>query len=204
MKILVRFFLLSFVISCHSCKRRHSTFPDPECVDKNNSGIELIVKYQQGKSSDLTKAISFFKDAIKCDPKYSSAYTNLALVYDYKKNYGEELNVYNKILSFSDNDPSILTEKGIVFEKLKLIDSAKIIYQLARQKFEDKLKTHPSNITYIQGLLMILALTEGKESALRELNKQVTSNPELASKMVADDYFYQHFDKSAYIFHLSQ
>ena len=204
MKPLAYFVLLSFTLSYCSCTGQQLPSVSSECIAINNKGTESLLKYQAGQKAELLKAIIFYKDAIKCEPKYILAYTSLALAYDYKKDYKEELNTYNKLQLFCGDDPVILTEKGVVFEKLKQVDSAKILYQVASQKFKKKLTIQPNNTNALSGLLLILALNEGKESALRELDKRIVLNPEIASKMASEYYFYKNFDKSAYIYHLSQ
>ena len=163
-----------------------------------------MMNYPTHGKNGLLKAIDLFNQAINCDPAFLLAHINLANAYDHNQEYKKELTVYNKALILSNNDPSIITRKAEVFEKMNMLDSAKKVYKLARQNFTDSLSIHPNDVNFIGGFIMVIALTEGKESALKELDRRIALNPELKSKMISDYYFYQYFDKRAYLYHLSQ
>jgi tetratricopeptide (TPR) repeat protein len=178
--------------------------PPAECVELNNKGTEYMMNYTKGENSGVLKAIDFFHQAINCDPKYLLAYINLANAYDRNQDYKKELAVYNKALILSNNHPSIIIQKAEVLEKMSMLDSSKRVYQLARQSFSDSLSIHPHDVNFISGFILVIALTEGKEAALKELDKRISLNPELKLKMNTDYYFYQHFDKRAYLYHLTQ
>lgn len=204
MKISFAFCLLYLTISFCSCNGQQMKAPPSECIELNNKGTEYIMNYTKGEKNELLKAIDLFNQAISCDPTYLLAYRNLANAYDYDQDYKKELTVYNKALILPNTSPSIITEKAEVFEKMSMLDSANRVYQLARQSFSDSLSIHPNDLNFIRGFLLVIALTEGKESALKELNRRNMLNPELKSKMFSDYYFYQYFDKRAYLYHLAQ
>ncbi|WP_439698117.1 hypothetical protein ACFGVS_07625 [Mucilaginibacter sp. AW1-7] len=163
-----------------------------------------MMNYPMNGKNGLLRAIDLFTQAINCDSTYLLAYINLANAYDRNHDYKKELTIYNKALMLSKNYPSIITTKAEVFEKMGMLDSAKKVYQLARQSFTDSLAIHPNDANFIGGFILVMPLTEGKESALKELDRRITLNPELKSKMYTDYYFYQYFDKRAYLYHLTQ
>jgi tetratricopeptide (TPR) repeat protein len=196
------FIWLSIVI--YSCHGQEKNLPPSDCIELNNKGTDYLMRYHGEKDLRLDSAISFLKQALVCDSTYLKAYMNIALAYDYKQDYNEELITYNKILLLTKNYPTIMVEKGIVLEKMHKLDSAVKTYKLAGIAFNKQLLTHPKNLNLIGGSILLLALTEGKESALKELDKQVSANPELASKMASDYFFYQNFNKNAFMYHLNK
>jgi tetratricopeptide (TPR) repeat protein len=204
MKISFAFCLIYLTISFSSCNGQQMKVPPSECIELNNKGTEYMMNYTKGEKSGLLKAIDFFNQAVNCEPTYLLAYRNLANAYDRNQDYKKELAIYNKALILSNNHPSIIIQKAEVFEKMNMLDSSKRVYQLARQSFSDSLSIHPHDVNFIGGFILVIALTEGKEAALKELDRRITLNPELKSKMNTDYYFYQNFDKRAYLYQLAQ
>src|SRR6185503_16231239 len=101
---------------------------------------------------------------------YLTGYMNLANAYDRKKSYVDELVVLNKELILTNDEPSILTEKGMLFERMAFIDSANKIYLMAKLNYEKKLTEKPS-ARIVDGLVLLKALTNGKNEAIKELGK---------------------------------
>lgn len=178
--------------------------PSSECIELNNKGTSFMMNVTENEKGGVLKAISFFKKAIDCDSTYLLAYINLANAYDRNREYKEELNISKKILTLSRNNPSMITLRAEAFEKMNLLDSAKRLYQLAKHNFRDSLITHPGDVNFIHGFVLGVALTEGKESALSELNRQIKLNPKLQSDLITDFYFFEDFDKKSYLYHLAQ
>jgi tetratricopeptide (TPR) repeat protein len=190
----------------NACGQNHSngvTIPSKECIELNNKGVDYLMKFPRSEK-DIDTAINFFNQAIKCNATYLTAYINLSNAYDSNKNYSKELAVYDKALILCSNRLVLLTNKAVIFEKMNLPDSANKIYQLARRGFTDSLTIHPTNINFINGFIQLIALTEGKEAALKELDRQTSLHPELKPKMASEYFFYQNFDKKAFIYHLTQ
>ncbi|WP_345331217.1 hypothetical protein [Mucilaginibacter defluvii] len=50
----------------------------------------------------------------------------------------------------------------------------------------------------------MLALTRGKEAALKELDARISTNPAISSGLASERYFYQNFKKQSYIYNLSE
>jgi tetratricopeptide (TPR) repeat protein len=170
----------------------------------NKKGFGYMVSYSDnGDTTELNQAIDLFKQAIKCDSTYLNAYMNVANAYDHKKSYDEEMGVFNKLLSLTKNQPTILTLKGILFDKMNEPDSAKQAYYLANTGFEKGLIKDPDNIKLIDGKILLTALTEGKDAAIEELNVQIKQHPKLSTNLANEHTFYRYFDKHTFIYGLA-
>ncbi|BAU53026.1 hypothetical protein MgSA37_01193 [Mucilaginibacter gotjawali] len=177
--------------------------PSKACIELNNKGTEYMMNYPMNGKDGLLKAIDFFNQAIDCEPSFLLAYENLAHAYGRNQDYKKELSAYNKALTLSNNDPSIITEKAEVFEKMSMLDSAKRDYQFARQSFGDSLSNHPDDANLVSGFVLVIALTEGKDAAIKELNAQLKMHRSLSSKLSYEYAFYKDFDRHAYIYGLT-
>jgi tetratricopeptide (TPR) repeat protein len=198
------FFLLLALNFINSCTNSHSNrmlIPSKECIELNNEGVDSLSNYRpwDGKKK-LNTTINLFKQAIKCDSAYLTAYLNLAIAYDKQGSYSEEMITYNKMLLLTNNDPFVLRSKGILFEKTNHNDSANQAYYLAKAEYKKRLAKDPSNINNIRGMILLKALTDGKDEAIKELYKQIQLHPQLASQLSTEHVFYEYFDRHAYIY----
>jgi tetratricopeptide (TPR) repeat protein len=196
--------LISFnlVNSCSSNHSNRMNSPSIECIKFNNDGVVHLSNYPVDGEKGLNEAIQLFKQAIKCDSMYYNAYINLTNAYDQKGNYSEEMIAFNKLLIITNNDPSILFMKGMLFERMQYIDSAKQIYFLTRAAYAKKLTKYPDDINAIRGIILLKAVTDGKDEAIKELNKQIKIHPKLSSKLGEEHGFYEEFDRHAFIYRL--
>lgn len=151
----------------------------------------------------LNKAINLFEQAIKCDSTYAIAYANLANALDHKHSYGDELKISNKLLILLNNDPSILMTRGMLFEKMNSIDSARKAYYLASTGYGKKLAKHPENVNLIKEIILLKALTDGNDEAMKQLNVEIKMHPNLSSQLTGEYEFYKNFDKHAFIYGLT-
>lgn len=174
--------LIGAVNSCKSQSSNKIIIPPKECIELNNKGMKCLMDYPMYGKKGLDSAIDLLNEAVKCDTTYFIAYSNLAIAYDRKKDYNDEMFALNKMLSLTNNDPTYLVLKGMVFERMDKIDSANKTYQLAKIVFQKKLTEHPT-ATLVNGIVLLTALTEGKDEAMKELNKQIKLHPELSSKL---------------------
>ena len=193
---------LSVTNSCTSNHSNRMNIPAKECIKLNNDGVQYLTNYPMNGKKELDKAIDLFKQAITCDSTYTTAYIGLASAYDHKNSYGEEMITLNKLLKLVDNDPPILMWKGELFERMNHADSAKNMYYLAKMGYKKRLQKHPDNISSIEQLILLKALTDGKDEAIKELDEQIKNHPELSSKLSGQYVFYQYFDRHAFVFEL--
>ncbi len=187
-----------FLFANHSGK-----IPPKECIKLNNDGVKHLMNYSMDEKDELNKAVDLFKQAINCDSTYLTAYENLSNAYNQGNNNSEEMIILNKILILTKNAPTTLVSKGVLFEKMNHLDSAKEIYILAKQGFEKRLKKHPDNIGLIEGMILLKAITDGKDEAIKEVDQQIKLHPELSSKLSFEYEIYEHFERHAYIYNLT-
>jgi tetratricopeptide (TPR) repeat protein len=193
--------LLLLVTQISACAQNHSngiSIPSKECIELNNKGVEYLSKFPSN-GKDIDTAINLLEQAVTCDPTYAIAYTNLANAYDRKDSYNEEIIILNKELSLTDNAAPILLQKGIIFDKKNDIDSAEKMYYLAKIGFEKRLAKKPDNIDEINNFILSVALSDGKDQALKELMKRIQSYPNLANQLSNKIEYYKTFDRRTYI-----
>ena len=178
-KTVLTFALLCIIASCTYSQH----VPSKSCILLNNKGVEYLQSFPENED-ELNKAVTLLKQATQCDSTYAIAYINLTNAYDRKHSYVEEMKAYNKLLMLTDNSPSMLMEKGMLFERMDNIDSAKACYYLTKLGDEKKLVKHPDDISSIEGLILIKALTDGKDEAVKELNEQIKMHPELSLEII--------------------
>lgn len=195
-------FLLFGFTTISSCTNNHSNKmgPSRECIKLNDDGTQLLLNYRGDNKDELDKAINLFKQAINCDTTYSIAYVNLANAYDHEGSYKEEMACLNRLLVLNNDDPTILVLKGMLFERMNQIDSAKQIYSLTKTAYEKRIAKTPNDINLIKGKIELKALTDGKSEAIKELREQIKTHPNLSSKLTEEYYFYEHFDRHAHIY----
>lgn len=197
--------LLLFVTEINACVHTHSNgvnVPSKECIELNNRGVEYLMKFPPNGEKDINEAINLFNQAVICDPTYAIGYTNLANAYGRKHSYNEEIMALNKVLTLTNNDATTLLEKGKVFEMTNNIDSAKKLYYLAKIGFEKRLVKHPGNADIIKELILLKALTDGKDQAIKELDEQIKLHPELREKLSGEYEYYKIFNRHAFIYNL--
>jgi len=197
--------LLLFVTEISACVHNHSNgvnVPSKECIELNNRGVEYLMKFPPDGEKYIDEAINLFKQAVICDPTYSIGYTNLANAYGRKHSYSDEIMALNKVLALTDNAAPVLLEKGKVFEMTNNIDSAKKLYYSAKIGFEKRLIKHPDNVNIIKELILLKALTDGKDQAVKEIDEQIKLHPELREKLSGEYEFYKIFNRHAYIYNL--
>jgi tetratricopeptide (TPR) repeat protein len=157
-------FSLLLFIAINSCTYSQNTkVVSKGCIILNNKGVEYLSNYPMDGEAGLDTAINLFLQAIQCDSTYLTVYINIANAYDKKHNYHEEMKTYNKLLVLTNNhSPSMITQKGVLFERINDIDSAKKYYYLANKEYERELEKNPDNAETVKGLILIKALTVEK------------------------------------------
>jgi len=193
--------LLGAVNYCKSQSLNKIIIPPKECIELNNKGVKYLTKYPDD-DKQIDTAINLLSEAVKCDTTYLTGYMNLANAYDLKKSYVDELAVLNKELILTNNNPSILTEKGMLFERMGFIDSANKIYPMAKLNYEKKLAEKPS-AWIVGGVVFLKALMNGKDEAIKELDTQLKLHPELSAKLSYLYDFYKDFDRRSFVYRLT-
>jgi hypothetical protein len=120
-------------------------------------------------------------------------------VYECMRNYHAEMDIVNKLFPLEKNDPAILIQKGILFEKMNRIDSAKTTYFLANKIYREKLAGDPGNIDLISDIILLKAIADGKDAAIKERDEEMQKYPQLASKLNAQTYYLEDFDRNSFL-----
>ena len=79
----------------------------------------------------VDSALTCFEHATEILPEYADAWTNLALAYDYKKQYDAALGAYRKSLDLNPDNPYTLYNLGLTLGKLGLFKEAVEIFRHA-------------------------------------------------------------------------
>ena len=197
-------FSLILLTAINSCTySQNAKFPPRDCIVLNNKGVEYLTSYPMNGKDGLNKAIDLFKQAIHCDSTYLTAYLNIAYAYDDENSYTEEMKAYNMLQALThNNDPTILMMKGELFERITNIDSAKKYYYSAKRGYEKQLIKHPDNAEVIKQIILIKALTDGKDDAIKEIDERIKLHPELREKLSGEYEYYKFFNRHNYIYNL--
>jgi len=192
--------LLIAITSCtHS---QNMKVPSKECIALNNKGVDYLMIFPTHGDDELNKAIDCFKQAIQLDSTYATAYINISIAYHRKLDFADEMKTYNVLLVLTNNSPSIQLMKGVLFERINNIDSAKLYYNFATIGYEKEQVRHPDNAENIKALILLKALTDGKDAALKKLDEQIKAHPELQGKLSGEYEYYKSFDRHNYIYDL--
>ena len=171
MRNILTFFSMTIgILSCNQNSPNKMTVPK-ECILLNDKGVKYLLK-NTADNKELDTAISFFKRAIACDNNYFAGNINLANACTRIGDFNSAIQAYNKLLLLTNNYPGFAVKKGILFEKMNKLDSARHTYLLAKKLYNNKLAVDPSNIDAIKGHIYLKALTIGKDSAIYELKRQ--------------------------------
>ena len=189
-------------ISCESCKSGSYKGPSKECIKFNDDGINILSSYPNMGKNSLDTAIYLFKKALGCDSNNVIFYINLATAYDKKHSYELEMNVLNKTLTLTANDPAILLQKGMLFERVGRPNDAGKIYKSARSAYAQRLAKRPLDLKLIKGMILLKAVAESKDEAVKEINRQIVEHPELSSALSDELLFFNYFNRHAFVFGL--
>lgn len=156
-----------------------------ECVLLNDSAFKYITRYNfRQNTKDLDTALFLLKRASSCDTSYFIAYSNMANVFDLMKNYESEIEVINKMLVLEKNNWWILTRKGLAYQKLNDVNSAKRIFFSVDSLCQAAMKNDPRNINLIINYITFKNLSDGKNAGVQELDIQIKRHPELKSELI--------------------
>lgn len=107
---------------------------NPRALGFYDKGISKI------KEQDFKKAISFFKKAVKIDPKFAFAWDNLGISYRKLNEYDKAISAYENSLKIDPNGMMPLQNIAIVYqykkEYLKAIDTYKRLEKLSENNPE--------------------------------------------------------------------
>ena len=200
------FILIIFINIINGCSGQSSnsskeSATSKECIKLNDIAFQHMDKYNYAgnEKRQLDTALLFLKRAIQCDANYTIAYLNLASVYDKMNNYNAEMDATNKLLILSKNDPAILIKKGVLFEKMNKVDSAKRLYSLAEKLYKEELTKYPDSLRTMLDFILAKAISEGKDAAVKERNEQIRKHPKDSTDLINKTFFLENFDRKGFL-----
>jgi tetratricopeptide (TPR) repeat protein len=175
-------FLLSTGTSCSQKKEQQQNVVKPkvskECIALNDFATRKIsLFYTTQQNEQLDSAMLLLEKATKCDTSYFLAHSNLATVLTLKGNYDAAIQVVNKLLRLTKNDPELVLYKGLLYEKMDKKDLAQKEYDRANKLYDDRLTQYPDSLEIIGNKMFLKAYLEGKEKALSELDIYIKKYP---------------------------
>jgi tetratricopeptide (TPR) repeat protein len=192
------FTLLLILVVINSCSQK---LPPKKAINLNNMGVKCLMEFPTNDKT-LDSAIIFFNQALQLDSTYVIAYMNLTTAYNRKHNYKNEMLILNKVIGLHYGSPQVILTKGMLFERMNNVDSAKQCYQTADIKLQKKLIKNPNDVGLIEELIFLKAIANGKDAAIAETNEQIKKHPDLTSKLTGQYSFYKYFDRHNTIFGL--
>ncbi len=201
--------LVSFLLTTTACNTQNNKYVNStkksnviakQCVALNDSAVSLLNKYyfEGTNQAELDVILDLLNQAIACDTNYFLAYNNKVTVLNLKGEYQKVVNLLDKMLEFSNNDPQLIFLKGIAYEKLNAYNAAKTTYVQAAVEYEKRLKLYPDSLEIIADKLFFTAFTKGKDEALSELNKYILKYPD---KTMLKDYqpMFENFNRDDFM-----
>ncbi len=152
------------------------------CKALNDSAVQILTDVNQGKKKImmLDSAIKLLDLAIQCDSNYFIALSNKAHILSFMNKYYETIKVINRLLVLTNNDPGIIQYKGVIYEKMNQLDSARSQYDFAEKTYIKTLQKYPDSLPILGNYLFLIVIKDGKDSALRkynELDAKFSNNP---------------------------
>lgn len=177
--------------------------PSKDCLEYGDKAMQsLYVNLSQNEdSTHLYKTLALFDKAIKCNSSnlniLQGKFTALYLL----GRYPESINVLNEIyIKSSKSDSKVLTFIGLVYEKMNLMDSARITYERALVDNKRQLSRHPQDsIQLFCDELFILAAFKGKDYSIKKLEDYMVRNPDDPMLETMKEYL-RDFDKNRLLY----
>ncbi|HRG08211.1 MAG TPA: hypothetical protein PLJ08_06505 [Cyclobacteriaceae bacterium] len=196
-------FPVSIILSCSGQDRSNGKngVVDSLAIAYNNLGVKFLARSSQmGENSSLLldSAIYFFDKGLELDKNFSTLYINKSQVLRKKLKFKEAIQILDIVLTINPKYPEILMGKGFLFEKLNNKEEATKNYLKAKEIFLEQYKSNPSNITVKFNSIFSLLFIEGKEKALKEIDKLSTEYPDNI-EITQFRELIESFDKSEFI-----
>jgi tetratricopeptide (TPR) repeat protein len=177
MRIRLYFILLGISLTC--CGQQKTDRDN--CPELNNLAVASLQDYlQNGQDTlDLLKSLEFYDKAIGCDSSNAINYMGKLTVINMLGRFSESLKLNDKLYELSEGrDVHMLTAKGVTFERLGMIDSSKMYFDRAILAFDRQLAlSPPDSLRIIGDRLYVIAITEGKASAIEKLQPYLAKYP---------------------------
>jgi len=109
-----------------------------------------LIRVREGK---IDSAMSYFRSATEYLPDYPDAWINLALAYDYQKNYQNALLAFKNAIELDPDNAVIYYNFGLTLGKVGLFDEAAEVFRIALEinpAFKDALEKYELTLSLIK------------------------------------------------------
>ncbi len=173
--VVVSIYLLFFAVICY---QRTFVWHNSETLWTN-----VIEQYPQGVSKAYTElgvyylsmgndelAYSNLIEATRLDKKYPTAYGNIGLLMDLRKQYDSALYYYTEAIQQDNNYGIAYMNRGIVYSKLSE-------YELAMKDFKQALLITPNSERLVYNMAIAYRDAQQFDSSISYFNKVIRINP---------------------------
>jgi|GEM_PF-2673975 len=193
------YFILLFSASCKSQDHNQTK------IKEQRSQAELIVHQalitfarNNCEEDSIRKSIKMVKQAINLKNSEPIFYINAAQMYCSLNEYQQALEVLDEYSDDLATSVELETYKGLIFEKMGNVDSAKSYYAKAIKNFDLKIHNNPNNITFQLNRAFLLFFTNGENEAKMEFNRIASKFPKNENVKAMRNNF-SSFNRETYI-----
>ncbi|MCR4953707.1 MAG: tetratricopeptide repeat protein [Treponema sp.] len=178
-----------FILSLIFFQACQSTSVDIPLPGENSARIKNIyIEYmniadEYFKLENYSKAVTYYKYAMKNKELYWTAYYKLAKTYAYQENWSEALTVYKVLLYRDPDNISLVASMAYIYAMTSQFDDAKKLYFELMEK-------NPDDSTYLENYISVL-VAQGK---IDEAKEQYEILKEKFPESTNIDKFQKEFD----------
>lgn len=131
--LLAALFLTNAFVSCNQSEKTGDQRFDQKAIALNDSAVKIQMNFMSLNISkdSVFKVIDLWKQAIKIDPGYQTAYLNLWNFNNSMQLFNENIPLSSDWLKNQPNNPDILIKRGLVYEQLGKTDLSNRDYEAA-------------------------------------------------------------------------
>jgi len=148
-------------------------------IKEATTDIMLLEKSSKSYSSKLKNALAKLKKAQKIDERNKYTFLNMAIVYSKLGEYRKASFSLDKILKYNDPYPELYMFYGFIYKKVGENKNANNSFKKALLLYEEKIKDNIGDVNSQINRLFAIYLLEGKEEAIKELDKLIKENPNI-------------------------
>lgn len=155
------------------------------CAKLQSQAVDSLSKYllaYRKQKSMLETPLRLVNAAINCDSSLVSAWTTKIGILSMMDEYRKAIEVTNEFFIRFNSDSLILIDKPVLYERLSMYDSARLLYGQLNQYFRRRLKIEPDNEAFIFHYLNTKFKVSGWDAVSAEIDwykKRYSSNPNL-------------------------
>jgi tetratricopeptide (TPR) repeat protein len=171
---------------------------DTLAIKLNNQAIELST---QSPSSDSALALAkrLLIRSIGLDDDYYLAYVSLASILIKEDKRDSALYVLDRIIEKKKNYAEGISMQGYIYDRMGMLDSAKIKYIKAIAAYDNILKKNERNVNARVNKAFLVMLVYGEKAGYDEINLVLKEYPNNSSALMMKNDFFPTFDKEDFL-----